>query len=80
MTNTKVVYPGTFDPLTYGHLDIIQRAANMFGNVTVLLAQNLSKNTYFTLEERTQMIKEAIAEMHLEDKVKIASYQGLLVE
>ena len=52
MNNTKAVYPGTFDPLTYGHLDIIRRAVNMFGEVTVLLAQNLSKNTYFTIDER----------------------------
>lgn len=77
---TKVVYPGTFDPLTYGHLDIIRRAANMFGEVTVLLAQNLSKNTYFTLEERTVMIKDAIKDMNIDKNVHVDSYHGLLVE
>ncbi|MCH5149056.1 MAG: pantetheine-phosphate adenylyltransferase [Spirochaetales bacterium] len=77
---TKVVYPGTFDPLTYGHLDIIHRATNMFGEVTVLLAQNLSKNTYFTLEERTVMIKDAIKGMNIDKKVHVDSYHGLLVE
>ena len=80
MNNTKVVYPGTFDPLTYGHLDIIRRAANMFGEVTVLLAQNLSKNTYFTIEERITMMKEAIKDMNMENKVRIDSYHGLLVD
>ena len=77
---TKVVYPGTFDPLTYGHLDIIHRATTLFGEVTVLLAQNLSKNTYFTLEERTVMIKDAIKGMNIDKKVHVDSYHGLLVE
>lgn len=78
--STRVVYPGTFDPLTNGHLDIIKRAVNMFGNVTVLLAQNLSKNTYFTVKERINMLKTALEEVELSSVVKIDSYKGLLVE
>ena len=54
----KAVYPGTFDPLTNGHLDIIERAANIFDEVVVLINQNPRKQNLFTVEERVEMISD----------------------
>ena len=55
----KAVYPGTFDPLTNGHLDIIERAANIFDEVVVLINQNPRKQNLFTVEERVEMIQKS---------------------
>ena len=53
------VYPGTFDPITNGHLDIIERVSNLFDKVYVCVANNINKKTFFSLEERVHMCKEA---------------------
>jgi pantetheine-phosphate adenylyltransferase len=72
-----VIYPGSFDPLTNGHLDVIQRAAKLFDRVIVAVAKNESKNPLFTLEERLQMVTRAVD--HLPN-VEADSFGGLLVE
>ena len=72
-----VLYPGTFDPLTNGHLDIITRAAKMFDKLTVCVAASPSKNTMFTLEERVAMLQKAVS--HL-GNVEVEGFTGLLVE
>jgi pantetheine-phosphate adenylyltransferase len=54
------VYPGSFDPLTNGHLDIIEKASKIFPNVVVAVAHNYSKNNTFSVQERLEMMKEAI--------------------
>ncbi|MDN3714561.1 pantetheine-phosphate adenylyltransferase [Vibrio breoganii] len=72
-----VLYPGTFDPLTNGHLDIITRAANLFEKVTVCVAASPSKNTMFSLDERVAMLQESVA--HL-DNVYVEGFSGLLIE
>ena len=71
------VYPGSFDPCTNGHLDIINRAANMFEKVVVAVLINEQKNPSFTLEERVEMLKTVTK--HLEN-VEIVSFSGLLAE
>ena len=71
------IVPGSFDPLTNGHIDIIERAAKMFGRVTVAVVINSSKQPMFTLEERVEMLREVCA--HLPN-VSIGSFEGLLVE
>ena len=71
------IYPGSFDPLTNGHLDVIQRAAKLFDRVVVAVAQNDSKNPLFTLSERLALVKAAIK--HL-PHVEADSFNGLLVE
>jgi pantetheine-phosphate adenylyltransferase len=71
------IYPGSFDPLTNGHLDVVQRAAKLFDRVIVAVAKNESKNPLFTLEEREVLVKEAVA--HLPN-VRTDSFDGLLVE
>jgi pantetheine-phosphate adenylyltransferase len=72
-----VVYPGSFDPITNGHLDVIQRAARLFDKVIVAIARNESKHPLFTLEERKQMVTRAVR--HL-GKVKADSFDGLLID
>lgn len=71
-----VIYPGSFDPLTNGHLDVIQRATKLFDKVIVAVAQNDSKNPLFTLAERTALAKKATK--HLPN-VEVDSFDGLLV-
>jgi pantetheine-phosphate adenylyltransferase len=72
-----VVYPGTFDPITNGHIDIIARAARMFDNVIVALAVNSSKQTMFTEDERFDLIVEALANY---DNVEVKRSDGLIVD
>ena len=74
---TKALYAGSFDPLTLGHLDIIERAANIFDEVVVGVVVNLEKKTMFTFEERMEMIKEAC--VHLPN-VSVDMCNGLLAD
>ena len=72
------VYPGTFDPITNGHLDILERALHLFDKVIVTLALNIRKQPLFTLDERIGFIKDALAQ-HA-DRIEFASFDGLLVD
>jgi pantetheine-phosphate adenylyltransferase len=72
-----VVYPGSFDPLTNGHLDVVQRAAKLFDRVILAVAQNDSKNPLFTLRERQQLATQCVK--HLTN-VEVDAFDGLLVE
>ncbi|MGE3063067.1 MAG: pantetheine-phosphate adenylyltransferase [bacterium] len=72
----KVIYPGTFDPITNGHIDILKRGINLFNEVTLLISCHPWKKTLFTVEERIEIIKRATADLK---NVKIDSYCGLLV-
>ena len=71
------VYPGSFDPITNGHLDILHRACKVFDKVIVLVAHNPNKHSNFTPEERVQMIKEATAG---NPQVEVLASSGLTVE
>ena len=71
------IYPGSFDPLTNGHLDVVQRAAKLFDRVVVAVAKNEGKNPLFTLEERVGLVKQAVA--HLPN-VEADSFDRLLVD
>ncbi len=73
----KVVYPGRFDPPTYGHLDIIKRAKTLFDEVIVLVAEEPQKKILFSKEERIEMLKEITKEIN---GVSISSFKGLLVD
>lgn len=74
---TKVVCPGSFDPVTNGHLDIVERAARLFDEVVVAVLVNESKQGLFTIEERLELLDQATA--HLPN-VSTASFKGLLVD
>lgn len=74
------VYPGSFDPVTNGHLDIIKRAARLFDSVIVAVSVNYSKTPTFVTKERLAMLKEACAEKKIGDCVKVEAFNGLLVD
>ncbi|MGL4460344.1 MAG: adenylyltransferase/cytidyltransferase family protein, partial [Plesiomonas shigelloides] len=58
--SVNVIYPGTFDPVTNGHLDLIQRASRLFGHVTVAVAASPSKQPLFTLDERVELLRQSV--------------------
>ncbi len=72
------VYPGTFDPITYGHLDIIKRSLLIFDRIVVGIAENLSKSALFPLEERLQMIRDCFPED--EERIVVDQIKGLVVD
>jgi len=74
---TTAIYPGSFDPLTHGHLDILNRAAGIFDRVVIAVSENPSKQPLFTAEERIAMIKPSLAEM---TGVEVSSYKGLTID
>ncbi len=74
------LYPGTFDPITNGHIDLIKRALKIFDKIIVAIGENPSKTPLFTLEERIFMIKKSLEELDLLDKVEVDSFSGLLVD
>jgi pantetheine-phosphate adenylyltransferase len=75
--NKIAVYPGSFDPITNGHLDIIKRGLLMFDEIIVLIAYNVMKTSLFTVEERAAMIQEALGD---KKRVRVDSYDGMLVD
>lgn len=78
MTKTKIaVYPGTFDPVTYGHIDLIKRAARIFDKVIVAVAHNKQKGVLFSVQERVDMLQDVVKGMH---NVVIDDFDGLVVK
>ena len=71
------VYPGTFDPITYGHLDVLARAARLFDKVTVGVAENPGKEPLFTIEQRLAMVRFNVAQFA---NVSVTSFKGLLID
>lgn len=76
----KALYPGSFDPITYGHIDILERATHMFDRVVVAVAQNTRKNYVFSVEERVQLITECVNSHSWGKQVEIDHFSGLLVD
>ena len=76
MPRKIAVYPGSFDPITFGHLDIINRALQIFDNIIVAVACNSSKNSLFAIDERLDLILAVLAG---NDRVKVDTFDGLLV-
>ena len=74
---TRAIYPGSFDPITNGHLDIIERSSKMVDELVVGVLNNSAKNSLFSVEERVSMLKEMTREM---PNVTVASFGGLLVD
>ena len=71
------IYPGSFDPITNGHLDVIQRAATMFDHVIIGVAHNVEKLPLFTTKERVELVRAAVKRLR---NVSVAGFEGLLVE
>jgi pantetheine-phosphate adenylyltransferase len=77
VNTVKAIYPGSFDPVTNGHLDLIARAAKIFDHLVVAILRNSSKNPLFTVEERVGMLSEGTAEF---GNVSVSTFDGLLVD
>ncbi len=73
----KAIYPGSFDPMTYGHLDIIRRASEMFDELVVGVLVNNQKTPLFSTDERVKILQEATKELH---NVQVVSFSGLLCD
>ena len=73
----SAVYPGSFDPMTLGHLDVIRRASKMFDHLTVSVLDNKAKNALFSVEERVSILEEATREL---PNVEVDSFNGLLID
>ncbi len=74
------IYPGTFDPITFGHLDIIKRAAEIFDHLIIAAAKDNYKNPLFTLDERVELIREEIKTLDENHKISVEQFEGLLVK
>ena len=74
---TKAIYPGTFDPLTRGHEDLVRRATGLFDEVILAVADSRAKRTFFTLEERVEMAREVLGDLK---NVKVVGFSGLLID
>ncbi|MCA9774014.1 MAG: pantetheine-phosphate adenylyltransferase [Myxococcales bacterium] len=72
----KALYPGSFDPLTYGHVNIIERAVDVFDTLVVAVAYNVAKKTLFTRDERVETIREIFKD---EPRIQVDTFDGLLV-
>lgn len=76
--NKIAIYPGTFDPITMGHLDIVERAAELFDKVIIAIARNPAKTTLFSVEERLEMIESCFPADN--KKIQVVAVQGLIVD
>ena len=75
--SVKALYPGTFDPPTNGHIDLIQRGSKLFEHLTVAILRNPVKNPLFTVEERVEMLRESTGSL---GNVSVATFDGLMVD
>src|SRR5256885_1157416 len=73
----RAIYPGSFDPVTNGHLDVVERARKLFDEIIVAVAHNDEKQPLFSLEERLELLQQTVGKI---DNVRIAQFDGLLVE
>lgn len=77
MNSYTVIFPGTFDPITNGHQDLIERASHLFGKVIVAIAENKRKTPFFTLSERVEMAKEVLKKLK---NVEVQGFDTLLID
>lgn len=75
--STIAIYPGSFDPITYGHLDIIKRSLKIFDHVTIAVARNSQKKSLFSIDERVELIKSLLKD---ESRVSVDTFDGLLID
>ena len=80
MSDKLAVYPGTFDPFTYGHLDIVRRSSKLFDRIIISVAENNSKSALFNLDERIEIVSNVISNEKDLDKIEIKGFSGLLVD
>ncbi len=74
---TRALYPGTFDPITYGHVDLIHRASRLFDELVIAVAESKSKGAFFSLAERTRFVRSCVTGL---DNVSVTNFSGLLAD
>jgi pantetheine-phosphate adenylyltransferase len=77
MPRKIAVYPGSFDPITYGHIDIIKRGLRVFDSIIVAVARNSTKNSLFSIDERVDLIRDVLAD---NPRARVDTFEGLLVD
>ncbi len=77
MDKTFALYPGTFDPFTFGHRDVLERALRLFDTVEVTVGVNVEKETLFSTDERTELVRRCTQDL---DGVRVVAYEGLIVD
>jgi len=80
MPKIIAIYPGTFDPITNGHTDLVHRACQLFDKLIVAVAENADKTPFFALDERINLARESLATMNLQDNIEVCGFNSLLVE
>jgi len=80
LPDLKVIYPGTFDPVTAGHLDIIRRAARIFAEVEIAVVDRSSKSIAFDTRTRLKLVERSIEEAEIKGRITVVSFDGLLVD
>ncbi len=76
---STALYPGTFDPITFGHLDILERALKLFDKIIITIAINPSKQPLFSMDERVDLIHKVLLERNIDKNVTVEGFEGLLV-
>jgi pantetheine-phosphate adenylyltransferase len=76
----RAIYPGTFDPITNGHLDVVERALRLFDELIIAVARNDHKGPLFSVAERTRLVEEAIRPLNAGARLKVMHFDGLLVD
>ena len=74
------IYPGTFDPITFGHLDIIKRALKIVDRLVIAVAKDSSKNPIFSVSERLKLIEQEVAHINQDKIIEVVSFEGLLID
>jgi pantetheine-phosphate adenylyltransferase len=74
------IYPGTFDPITYGHIDIVERASRLFDKIIITVANNPGKKPLFSAKDRVSLIKQSISDINKEASIKVETFDGLIVD
>lgn len=77
---SRAVYPGSFDPVTNGHVSLIERACHLFDEVVVAVAENVTKEPLFTSAERSDLMRQSVADLEVKDQVEVVTFNGLLAD
>ncbi len=79
--NPKIaIYPGTFDPITCGHMDIIRRALKLVDHLVIAVAKDTSKNPLFSVEKRVELVVQEVAEINQNNSIEVVGFEGLLID
>lgn len=81
MKNLKTaIYPGTFDPITFGHLDIIKRALKIVDRLVIAVARDSAKNPLFSVAQRVELVKQEVAHINQDNVIEVVGFEGLLID